>query len=294
MKTFNVILSAGAVVVCLSLTSSARASYASTVLGDNPLSFWQFNDASSADGATAFDSAPGDLSPGIYRNLGGVLPPISFVAGPAYTGGQGIQLNGTGSGGSGNFIDIPDGSSRLQGLANFSVEFWELASPSQSELYSRFLSHAAGGTANYWIGMETAGGNPGQPFVGVPGGTWYAWPPNILTDGSWNHVVVTYASSGGNMMESLYINSILEGTDTVAGAFSPSAYDLILGAENNQYYVYNGFVGDLADVAIYNQTLTQQQITAHYNAGAVPEPASIALCGLGLAACLVLVRRRHA
>ncbi len=287
MKILNVVLSVGAVAVCLSLTNSARASYASTVLADNPLSFWQFNDASSANGATAFDSAPGNLSPGLYQ--GG----ISFVAGPAGTGGNGIQFNGT-TGGSGSFVDIPDGSSRLQNLSSFSVEFWELASPTQSELYSRFISHAAGGTGNYWVGMETSGGNPGQPFVGVPGNTWYAWPPNILTDGSWNQVVLTYASSGGSITESLYINSILEGTDTVAGSFSPSTYDLLLGAEGNQYYVYNGLVGDMADVAIYNQALTQQQVTTHYNAGAVPEPASIALCGLGLAAGIAFLRRRNA
>ena len=289
MKTLNVILSAGAVAVCLSLTSyadgqttaalyvdgnsegtssaagtftapgtdlligaennqyyvyngfvgdiadvayygqaltqsqitahaSAGASYASTVLSDNPLSFWQFDDASSADGSAAFDSAPGDLSPGIYRNLGGVVAPITFVAGPG-TGDNGIQLNGTASGGNGNFIDIPDSSGRLNTLTTFSLEFWEKESPQASETYGRFISHDAP-SGGYWVGGSQSGTYPGQPFVGLPGSsTWYAWPPN-LADGNWHYVVVTYTF--------------------------------------------------------------------------VPEPAMTALCGLGLTAGLVLIRRRHA
>ncbi|MGA2278961.1 MAG: LamG-like jellyroll fold domain-containing protein [Verrucomicrobiota bacterium] len=286
MKTSNVILTAGAIAVCLSLTISARADYASTVLADNPMSFWQFNDASSANGATAADSASGGLSPGLYE--GG----ISFVSGPG-TGGNGIQLNG-GSGGSGSFIDVVDNSYtspayRLESATSFSIELWEKSSPQASETYARLISHADGGTGNYMLGMNQNGANAGQPFLNVPGSTSYGWPPN-LANGAWNYVVLTYSGATAN----LYVNGTLEGTFTGSGAFTPPGtyQDLLLGAEGNQYYVYNCFVGDMADVAYYGYALTQSQITAHLDA--VPEPASMALLGLGFLASIVALRRRSA
>jgi hypothetical protein len=269
-----------------------QADYTATVLADNPLSYWQFEDASSHNGGTVADSAAGGLSPGRYRNrlVGNPndVPEPAFRAG-AFDGGKSVFFNGTISNGNGNFVEIfdnVDNGGRLI-LQSCTVEFWTASQATAAETYARFISHAEGTTNSYWVGETTNGDNHGQPFVGVNGATWYAWPP-ILNDAKWHHVVVTYDVVDGNTLAELWIDGTSRGTNLSTGTFTgptDSWCNLIIGAENNQYYVYNGLVGIMDEVAIYDGVLSSDRILAHYN---VPEPMTIALLGLGG----LLLRRR--
>jgi len=201
--------------------------------------------------------------------------------------GKAAQFFGTISG-KGDCVQIYDSSYsnnyRLESSPTCTVEFWENAGTTASETYGRFISHANGGTANYWVGMTSTGTNAGQPFVGVPGSTWYAWPP-MLANNQWHLVDVVYAYDGTNTTTTLYIDAVSRGTNSAAGQLAPPGnwQDLLIGAENNIYYPFNGLVGKMDEVAYYNYALNQTQITAHF-----PEPATIALLGLGLA----LLRKR--
>jgi hypothetical protein len=258
--------------VVAALTVPAWADYRSTVLADNPLSLWEFEDAASNDGAPCADTV--GISNGVYRNRGAAVPDIALVPGLI---GKAAEFHGTAGSGNGNFVQIYDSSYtnppyRLESSPTLTIEFMEKAGTTASETYGRFISHANGGTGNYWMGMTSTGANAGQPFVGVVGGTWYAWPP-ILASNSWHHVAVTYAYDGTNTTTTLYIDGINRGSDTRAGALTPPGdwQDLIIGAENNPYYVYNGLVGQMDEVAYYNYALNQNQVTAHFNA--ISEPA---------------------
>jgi hypothetical protein len=273
-------------IICVSLAGYAwadrQADYTAAVLADNPLGYWQFEDAASYDGAPCADSAAGGLSPGVYRNrLQGTpndVPDITLVTG--FLGcGHAAKLHGTISGGKGNFVEIfdnVDSGARLM-TPSCTIEFWMRALPTENETYARFISHAEGTTNNYWIGMATAGSSPGQPFVGVPGATWYAGPP-ILTNGQWHHVVVTYTYNDPNTTTELWIDCISRGTHEDAGAFTGPTNDwadLIIGAENNQYWVFNGFVGLLDEVAYYDYALSENQISIHFPLIYPPYPGDI-------------------
>lgn len=118
----------------------------------------------------------------------------------------------------------------------------------------------------------------------------------------WNHVAMTYDGSTGT--QTLYINGtayVKTGAPATMNAGDGNA-TMGIGAK----LVVNGttpvaaidspgyFNGKLDDLTMWDETLTSDQIAAIYadglNGTAVPEPGSLALCGLG---GLCLLRRRR-
>jgi hypothetical protein len=287
------------IVICLALAVAAwslpaRANYSSVVMAANPIAFWQFNDGPIgpiSSGSTCVDTA--DSHNGIYNG------DITLGPGPG-TGGNGATFYGT-SGGKGSFIDIPGGNT--SGLEFTSGTLQLVVGGAPSANYGRILQHEDGSGNPYGWGIMGGLSNPNQ--IGIFGcdSTWYTpYGSQAVFDGHWHYIVVTYSyNSGSNITtESWYLDCTLEATHTVSGSLTypgPSYADALMGAEGNPYYVYSGFVGTLADVAIYNYVLSPDQITTAQDqiallgqpVGSIPEPATIALLSLS---GLALLKRR--
>ena len=107
-----------------------------------------------------------------------------------------------------------------------------------------------------------------------------------IVNGSWNHIVVTL--DNGSFQS--YLNGTAFHSGTYTGGLTTTDA-LVLGAGNTSGL--DAFEGFLDEVAIYDQVLTQENVTA-LNAGAdptsIPEPGSLALLGLG---GLLVARRRR-
>ena len=127
------------------------------------------------------------------------------------------------------------------------------------------------------------------------GGTWHKidlagtsnWAgvsyPN-LADDTWHHI----AYVGDSTSVRIYIDGELKGTDT---STPTTTFNGPLEIGGTSRYTEDT-TGLMSDVAIWNEALTLDRIQALAAGGPVPEPATMALLGIG--GLLVLRRRRRA
>lgn len=99
--------------------------------------------------------------------------------------------------------------------------------------------------------------------------------------GTWHHIAGTYDGAGNY---AIYVNGSLNDTANVSGA-TAAGTDLGFGGRRDGGGVFDG---QMDDVGFYNHALSASDISTIYASG-IPEPATIALLGLG---GLVLLRRR--
>lgn len=264
-----------ALFICIALTGLAWAdAYSEAVIADSPLSYFQFEDAVSADGNSCADTM--GLTAAYYRNIGSGYDPISLVAG-RHRLGQAVEFNGA-AGGSGNFVDVHDNvyTGDLLTDANMTIEMWMSTTASSSNYpvvvdYHNYLDGAVGPQLKFgnYAGPPV---QTFQPFIEMDGGTWYAWPPGILGDGDWHHYAVTFDfnSVSSETTAEIFIDGESQGTHAFSGQIVPTSdpnwATIILGAAGNEFYVSSGYEGLMDEVAIYDYALSGAQIAAHYNA----------------------------
>ena len=100
----------------------------------------------------------------------------------------------------------------------------------------------------------------------------FVTPTDTLSTGAWHHVIVTYDATSVNNEASIYVDGAAKAI-TVAAA-PAGTYS---GINTNDCYVGNrfnktrGFEGNLADVAVWNSILTEEEVQALYNASKLPE-----------------------
>lgn len=87
-----------------------------------------------------------------------------------------------------------------------------------------------------------------------------------VEDGNWHFVVVTYNGS----VISAYLDGRLQGTATFGSLLSTIGSSLSIGGEGD---AYQGFGGDMQDVAIYPDALTAAQVAAQYAVSGYAAPA---------------------
>jgi hypothetical protein len=159
--------------------SAGAGGYRTAVNADGPALYLQFEDSDSSNFSKAANNgSAADMN-------------ITYIGAVALTSsgyiGNAADLHGA-TDGNGDCVDVCDYSLQLS-TSNVSVEFWVKTTASSD--YPRLFQHNGGNTEEHSYGAMY---NAGTSSIGLIGGGATGYLTSTINDGSWHHVVVTFAS----------------------------------------------------------------------------------------------------
>jgi len=268
------LLTAGSLALVAAL--SARADYASTVLGDHPLAYYRFNESPVVTvgypmatnlgtlGAAANGADAASASVAITKGAAGALADPSNTA---------FHFPGLDN----NRVVVPH-LSDLAYSGPFTIEFWAKPDSADFACPAAMMKYAVSGNEDgnrygwliYQSDTSLDLGNGWQIRLYKGSGTSLAGIAQVdmmIVPGNWYHVVAVYT---GSTIE-LYVNGTLQDSEAASGyaavPFDP--YPLSFGSRgytgSSAYWEYRGA---LDEVAFYTNALTAGDIAAHYGAAA--------------------------
>lgn len=277
----------GRLAVCLLagaalLPQSARSAstYAGTALSYNPIAFWQFTETTdpSSGGVQAADSSGnghngsyGTTSQNAFNNILSPQPPTYL----GFTNGQGALQ--TAGGDPNSPVAIPFLNLNTNAVT---ITMWINPSGSQAVSTGLLMNRNGGDAAGLCFG--TTAGPSGMPPLG------YTWNTNAQATwsynsglyplaGAWNFVALVIKSNSATLYLSYVdpntgqtnllsaVNSIAHTGESFGGGNIWLGSDVTAGGGGPD--TTRIFSGQISDAAVYNQSLTSDQILALFAAG---------------------------
>jgi hypothetical protein len=245
-------------VLGLQASPDARSSsYSDTILADKPVAYYRFEDA--ADSTAASDSSVVAGYPGIL-NFDGLnqWPKL----GQPGLGSNSVSFHVSSDPGAvPSYVSVPY-TSELNLPGPFTAEGW--ARPASvgvaNEWRSPIGNFGGWGDSSGWFFYQSPG-DPGPSswiWVQKGGGVWLGG--GDVRKNQWDHLVASF--DGTNV--TFYVNGVKKGSADAATALPNSGRPFCIGqrADSNCY-----FDGNVDEVAIYTNALSESQIQLHYQVG---------------------------
>lgn len=235
-------------------------SFGQNVLVDGPLAYYAFTDASGTIADLSGNGNTGTPSGGpSYEQAGLVNDALGFDGNDSVNGGAILNPN----------------------AGDFSVEVLINASDLSGGNRALVQQGDAGGTGRTLLFLEGATEEI-RSFYGGTGTTTGVF----ASEDEWYHIVLTVEEGGASDLVSIYVNGILEGTNTVTGETSNG--DWILGSSKTQDSQF--FAGLFDEFAVYDRLLGADEVLAHARAAGIPTPAALPA---GVAMMIAVAARRR-
>lgn len=239
------------------------ASYSDAILADEPIVYYNFNDASDA-ATTANLGSKGTDADGTYNGtfvIGDEGPrPPEFVGFGSDNGAP--TFNGTDT-------YVSTGGNWLNALPAFSLEYW---------VYPDAFTAGRVGIVGQNDAIEYGFINPNTIQIWTPNGgsldTTYSFDRN-----TWHHV----ASVGtGTELQTYFDGVLINKTSATTASYGSSGFKVNIGGGGVFDGSGNWFAGRIDEVAIFDKAVTAEQVRNHYLAakeGPSPKPRIV---GVGL------------
>ncbi|MBH31947.1 MAG: hypothetical protein CMG71_08215 [Candidatus Marinimicrobia bacterium] len=164
-----------------------------------------------------------------------------------------------------DYVDINAVADDMAGLTDWSLSLWlkpEKASFPDASAYIFAINcdNAATNCNKLLFGIDKATGNI---FVHEDPSASIVLQGSATNDGSWNHIVYSRTATTGT----LYLNGSADGTHTPQHADFVAGDKWSIGQEWDGATVTNEFFGLMDEIAIWDEGLASNEVTALYNSG---------------------------
>lgn len=220
--------------VCDSI-DSCNNSYAPTGM----ISYWGFEDGNGTKAEDSYDAHDGTLVNGPAWNTSGQV-------------GNALSFDGIN-----DFVRVYDSEDWNFGTNNYTISFWIKRNGNQAAYASPISQWGGSGTDRAFLAYF---GTDNKLNLGI-NGVYPVITSDVLTDNTWYYINVVRDDLTSTKM---YLNGVQNGTTyTTNYNMSNSAADLLFGSQQGGTGYY--FKGLVDEIAVYNRSLTTEEIGQTYN-----------------------------
>jgi len=241
----------------LAVSAANASSYSATVLADNPVAYYRFEDEAGAN--MAVDSSASGLNPGIvnadayalFPKLGQPGVGSNSISFHLYTGDNGLAQQ--------SWVSVPY-VAEMNPSGPFTLEAWVRPTSlgGANDWRSPVGCFSGWGVTPYagWFFYQS----PSATWIWVEqgGGVWVGGVP--VRKNQWDHLA---ASFDGTTVR-FFVNGVFSGSGNAAGS-PPNAINAFCIGQRGDGACF--FDGNVDEVAIYTNALTTNQIQLHYQVG---------------------------